>query len=363
MITYRSFLAFMLRFAVAQAAHYPVGITNCGISEWIDKVPQRAVTMNQGTTEVMLALGLEDHMVGTAYLDDEIWPELADSYRRVTVLNERGYPDAADLFAVQPDFIYGSYSSAFATSSVNYTQHIGECNLTIEQSNESNRTFCRQELHDQGIQTYLQKPYCEQIEHRPDAVTLDVLFSEIWDIATIFNAFENARQLVDSIDDHFDMAIQISEAVSGKEPIRALWLDGWDDETPFVGACCGAVQVILEHAGAKNIFESLGLEEKKSWDSVPWEEIATLDPDLIVLVDAAWDLAGKNAVSRRKKRMRLNFLSHQYTLSRTRRKAVPSLSTPCRQYPSRRPEPCIHHRTLQRKYPRRQDWFSCLQSC
>lgn len=62
--------------AVVSALDYPIGITNCGVQSWIPSPPKRAVTMNQGTTEVMLALGLEDRMAGTAYLDDYIWPEL-----------------------------------------------------------------------------------------------------------------------------------------------------------------------------------------------------------------------------------------------------------------------------------------------
>ena len=49
-----------------------VTIENEGITIVSEKAPTRAVTVNQHATEVMLALGLEDSMVGTAYLDDEI---------------------------------------------------------------------------------------------------------------------------------------------------------------------------------------------------------------------------------------------------------------------------------------------------
>ena len=47
-----------------------VTIENEGITIDSEKAPTRAVTVNQHATEVMLALGLEDSMVGTAYLDD-----------------------------------------------------------------------------------------------------------------------------------------------------------------------------------------------------------------------------------------------------------------------------------------------------
>ncbi len=72
-------LASTLSFVAKRGTHaldYPIGITNCGVQQWVPDAPERAVTMNQGATEVMLALGLEDRMVGTAYLDDYIYPEL-----------------------------------------------------------------------------------------------------------------------------------------------------------------------------------------------------------------------------------------------------------------------------------------------
>ena len=72
----------------------------------------RVVTMNQGVTEFMLAMGLADKMVGTAYLDDAIWPKYADAYKSIPVLSS-SYPDEATIMGAKPDFILGSYGSAF----------------------------------------------------------------------------------------------------------------------------------------------------------------------------------------------------------------------------------------------------------
>jgi iron complex transport system substrate-binding protein len=252
--------------------------------------------MNQGTTEVLLAMNLSDRMVGTAYLDDEIWPELAESYARIPVLSET-YPDIDTLMSVQPDFLFASYSSAFRQGEdLNYTRHIGDCSLTIHalDSDGTNQTdlFCRKELHNFGIQTYLQSPYCETTQHRRPA-SMESLFAEIWDIANIFNAHDEARRLIDSVEDHLQQAMEVADfgKTLNSAPIRVLWLDGWDDETPFVGACCGSVNLILEHAGAVNVFDDLGVQDVKSWDSVSWTDVAERDPDLIVLVDASWDRA------------------------------------------------------------------------
>jgi iron complex transport system substrate-binding protein len=196
---------------VVEAVTYPVGISNCGISSWIQSTPSRALTMNQGTTEIMLALGLADRMVGSAYLDDEIWQELAADYAKVPVISAE-YPTASQMAELKPDFVYASYSTAFATSHINYTKSMGgfldvpDCSLVTTKPDGTNRTHCRKELHDYGMQTFLQEPFCEKVELRPESLTLDVLRSEIWTIATIFDVLERGRGLISSMEDHFEQA-------------------------------------------------------------------------------------------------------------------------------------------------------------
>ena len=53
-----------------KAAGYPVTWTETldgkEVTASVEKAPSRAISMSQATTEMMLALGLEDKMVGTA---------------------------------------------------------------------------------------------------------------------------------------------------------------------------------------------------------------------------------------------------------------------------------------------------------
>lgn len=69
--------------AQAERTQYPIAVTNCGITRTYDRAPKRAVSLNQGPTEVLLALGLETSIVGTAYLDDFIWPKYKAVYDKV----------------------------------------------------------------------------------------------------------------------------------------------------------------------------------------------------------------------------------------------------------------------------------------
>jgi iron complex transport system substrate-binding protein len=276
----------------AHAAQYPIGITNCGVSSWINGTPSRAVSMNQGATELLLALNLSSRMVGTAYLDDEIWPEVAAKYSEIPVLSAT-YPTIDELLAVEPDFVFASYSSAFQLGYVNTTSYAGECDLGNPNEDETNSTStsCRQELNGRGIQAYLQVAACEEAEHRPVDNSPAVVFEEIWEVATIFDALDEARQLVDNIDNYFDLAKELSSR-GNADPVKILWLDAWSDDAPSVGACCGSVQTIISHSGAKNIFDDVGLEDKATWAPIPWEDIIPLDPDVIVVIDASWDKAG-----------------------------------------------------------------------
>ncbi|KAG7374294.1 ABC-type Fe3+-hydroxamate transport system, periplasmic component [Nitzschia inconspicua] len=279
---------------------FPVTITNCNVTSVIKGPPQRAVTLNQGTTEIMLALGLVDHMVGTAYLDDEIWPLYKEDYDKVPVLSDT-YPDIESLMSVNPDFLYGSYSSAFSNSSIDYHSIFGEdCELVLEGRGGHN-AYCRPELHDYGIQTYLQTAFCELVEHRPENLSVEGgLFAELADIGNIFNVPDRAAALQADIEDHFAKALQVSRPAVTDDPdaaIKVLWLDSWDESEPYVGACCGSPQIIMEHTGAKNIFGNLGTEERRSWEFVPWEDIVAADPDVIVLVDASWDPADEKILN------------------------------------------------------------------
>ena len=51
-------------------ADYPLTIENCGREVTVDAPPQRAVSLNQSSTEILLSLGLADRMVGTATWTD-----------------------------------------------------------------------------------------------------------------------------------------------------------------------------------------------------------------------------------------------------------------------------------------------------
>ncbi|GIV76457.1 MAG: lipoprotein [Litorilinea sp.] len=245
----------------ASPAGFPVTIDNCGLTISYPAPPTRAVTMNQAATEIMLSLGLGDHMVGTAYLDDAILPELEEAYQAIPVLADE-YPSQEVLLAAEPDFVYGAYRSAFGDEAAGP----------------------RERLLELGIRSYLSVASCEDPALRPERVTFETVYDEIRDIGRIFGASDRAEALVAAMQDRLDQVA----AANGQEtePLRVFWFDSGDDE-PFAGACCGAPNMILEAAGAQNIFA----DASGSWATVSWEEVIARDPQAIVVIDAEWSPA------------------------------------------------------------------------
>ncbi|MFK3983805.1 ABC transporter substrate-binding protein [Micromonospora sp. NPDC050397] len=241
------------------ASAAPVTLTNCGLPVQVTQPPSRVVTLNQAATEIMLALGLQDRMIGTAYLDDTILPEYADAYQKIPVLAKE-YPSKEKLIEAAPDFVYASFASAFSDEGV------GE----------------RDTYTGLRVGTYLSPAGCPK-ETRPSPLTVDHVFGEIRDVAAIFGVPERATALIDA------QKSRITSAASGvrdAKDISVLWWDAGTD-APSVGACCGAPQLIMSAVGVTNKFTDL----TGSWGDTSWEKVVERNPDVIVLVDAEWDRA------------------------------------------------------------------------
>mmetsp|Transcript_2569 Transcript_2569/g.2979 ORF Transcript_2569/g.2979 Transcript_2569/m.2979 type:complete len:429 (+) Transcript_2569:488-1774(+) len=258
----------------------------------------------------MLALGLADKIVSSAWVQ-EVWEPLNEEFQKFTHYPK--YPSAQELMDSKPDFLYATYSSAFEDPAdpgrlvdkdrLNFTEALGlkePCSVLIESNSYGeNKSYCRDEIHAAGIDTYLASSYCEYAEHRPEDVSVTTLYQEVWDIAMIFDVVDSARVLVDGIEDHFDQALAISADGEEADPIRVFWLDMFksksnpDQKLPFVGACCGGPQIVLDKAGAVNVFADQGKEDRRIWDRVEWDAIVETDPDVIVLIELSTESAAE----------------------------------------------------------------------
>lgn len=235
--------------AEAAAPGFPITVDNCGVTTTYERPPTRAVALNQHAIEVLLALGLEGSMVGTSFLDDEILPEYRDAYDRIPVLAEE-YPSYEALLAVEPDFVYGGWDSAF----------------------DDKEGRARQRLSGVGINTYLNIEDCSA-----EPATMATVDEEIRTIARIFGVEERARKQLDDL--HRDLA-ETAASVRGVEPVRVAVYDS-GEATVFTSGGKGIGNQMIEAAGGVNLFDDV----HKVWTDVSFEQFADRAPDVILIYD------------------------------------------------------------------------------
>lgn len=226
----------------------PVTLVNNGIEMTYPKAPERAVTLNQHVTEIMLALGLADKMVGTAYLDDQILPELKADYDKVPVLSDK-YPSKEVLMAANPDFVYAGWKSGFGEKGVGSMQDLDKL----------------------GIKSYLQMS-----SSRPGP-TIDDVFADITNIGRIFRVEDKANELISKM--KTDMDQTISKIGKVDKPLKVFVYDNGEDQPST--AANNYMTSLIEIAGGKNIFDDI----QKGWADVSWEEVVNRNPEVIIIVD------------------------------------------------------------------------------
>ena len=103
--------------AEATKTEYPLTITTYDydgneIETTYEKAPEKVLAVYQGSIETMLALGLEDHLVATAGLDNEVPEDLKEAFSKTNYLDEFT-PSLETVTMLEPDMIL-SWSSLFS---------------------------------------------------------------------------------------------------------------------------------------------------------------------------------------------------------------------------------------------------------
>ncbi|RYJ05885.1 MAG: iron ABC transporter substrate-binding protein [Actinomycetales bacterium] len=243
--------------ASADTTGYPVKAASCGFTSTVKAKPERVLTMNQGATEVVLALGLEKQLAGTAYLDDAVPEKWKAAYDSVDVLSKE-YPDHESVLAAEPDFVYASYISAFDEEVAGSPAGLAKV----------------------GIGSYTSPLGCGDDKLRD--VSFDTVWDEIDTVAEVLGAPGKAEKI--RAEQKALLADLADEKVG--DGLDVFWFDS-GDKTALAGAGEGGPQLVLDAVGATNLFSSL----KGGWADVSWEKVVDADPEVIVLADASWSSA------------------------------------------------------------------------
>ncbi|QNG17644.1 ABC transporter substrate-binding protein [Rhodococcus triatomae] len=242
-------------------SHFPLTLENCGREVTIDAPPERAVSLNQGSTEILLSLGLADRMVGTATWTDPVRENLAADNRTVPRLAD-DKPSLEVVLDTEPDFVSASFGGTLGPGGV-----------------------ADRDLFDQlGVPTYLSPTDCDGKTSdsvnadgaRTEPLTMDTIHREIRDLAAIFDVRERGEEFVAELRERFDAA---ARGIAAAGTSLGFWFA--DLRTPYMAECCGSSGIITESVGASNVFA----DTTDEWPQVSWETILDRDPTALVLAD------------------------------------------------------------------------------
>ncbi|WP_190192556.1 ABC transporter substrate-binding protein [Streptomyces minutiscleroticus] len=240
---------------------YPRTVDNCGHEVTLKSAPRHAVSLNQGSTEILLSLGLQDRLAGTATWTDPVMKGLEKANAAVPRLADNA-PSFEKVLDAEPDFVTASFVSVLGKGGV----------------------ATREQFEKLGVPAYVSPTDCAAGKDndsggdgsRSEPLTLDTVYGEIRDLAHAFDVDERGEKLV------ADLKQRVTEATKGLDA-SGVSLMYWfaNSQSPYLAGCCGAPGAITRAVGAENVFSGTHQE----WPQINWETVADRDPDVIVLGD------------------------------------------------------------------------------
>ncbi|MFF8102386.1 ABC transporter substrate-binding protein [Streptomyces sp. NPDC016640] len=246
--------------ARASDGHYPVTVENCGEQRTFERAPRRVVTNDVGITEIMFALGLEDHMAGYVMPDDKgdltkvPWK---DGYRKTEWLSKDRINKELVLDA-RADLVFAGW---------NYGFNEGE-------------GFTPAALRRLGIDSYLLSESCRNGRGKARGVMppLDALYTDLRNLGKVFDVEDRAETLITEFREQ--VADAQAKAPKGADRPRVFLYDSGQDK-PFTSGAFAGPQDIITKAGGDHIMKDL----QDSWTTVGWETVVARDPEVIVIND------------------------------------------------------------------------------
>ena len=231
-------------------------VKSCGRDVTFDSPPAAAVSNDVNLTEMMLVLGLRDHMVG--YTGISGWKTLDEEMRDgVSVLPELSekYPTKEVLIGAEADFYFAGW---------NYGMKVGG-----EVTPETLQPF--------GIKVYELTESCIHIGEKPK-VTMADMYNDLINLGKIFGVEDQAYDLVAGY--KAEMNSYGSSLKIGDKPLKVFVYDSGEDK-PFTAGRYAMPTALIEAAGGINVLDDF----EKSWAKIDWETVVEKDPEFIVIVN------------------------------------------------------------------------------
>lgn len=248
--------------AQPQNGHYPVTITNYNyagepVTYTYEKAPEKVIAVYQGCIETMIALGLEDHVLASYGLDNEVKDEWKDGFAQMNYDETVFAPDKETVTLLEPDMIF-SWGSYF-----------GEKKLGDVTS-----------WNEKGVGTYMNSNTV------PGGTrTLENEYTDILNIGKIFDVEDKAQALVDEMKAQVEATLA---AAQGQEPVRVAVVEP---------TASGTITNYGADSLAGDMVTALGGElARPDGNDMGKEDLVACDPDVIFVVYMAYSGDDPDAV-------------------------------------------------------------------
>jgi iron complex transport system substrate-binding protein len=259
--------------ASAAPTQYPLTIDNCGARVTFDKAPQRAIGLGQNSAEIMLLLGLENKMAGTAFWPSKVLPQLAEANAKVKLLTVE-FPTFEAILAQNPDFVAAALPSLIGPTS---------------------KVAKREDFEKVGVPSYLSPSTClstEKVKNeygsRDQLWNNDLLYKEIDELSQIFDVADRGQALIADFRKR-EAALRASVSKDGKQLSYVFWFSSPSPSADaYLGGKNAASGFIADLLGGKN-----AITAEAEWPTLGWESIIATNPNVIVIANLdrnRWEL-------------------------------------------------------------------------
>lgn len=233
---------------------YPLTITTYDgkgneITTTYEKAPEKVLAVYQGCIETMLALGLENHLIATAGLDNEVSDDRKAAFSKVDYLDEFT-PSLETVTMLEPDMIF-SWGSLFRD------KNLGDVSAWIEK----------------GTNTYINTNTRPDSEEVKAPKTLESEYADILNIGKIFNVQDKAQAIVDDTQAVIDSTV--AATVDIEEKPTALIIESYDETFTNYG---------VSSLGGDMLTKLGGVLANPDGSDMGKEDIINLNPDVIFVV-------------------------------------------------------------------------------
>ena len=219
---------------------FPVTIENCDRTLTFNQPPQRTVSLWQPPNEMLLALGIQEQLIGLAGNYTDLPPALAPVADSIPSLGSgMRWPPREILLSLNPDLVVSEGLDGFA-----FDPAQGYATVT--------------ELTEAGVQVVSTGSSCNPGE----ALTrgIDVVYDDLQMLATIFGVPDRGSALVEKLQ---QQQTEILQTVEGLPTVPTIFYNGGEGPLSVLNA--GVWGDAVRQAGGDSIFDQtifqVGLEE------------------------------------------------------------------------------------------------------